>query len=555
MSHAKETPRQKMIGMMYLVLTCLLALNVSKEVLNGFVTINENIETTNSNFTNNTKLTLKAFKEAESSGHPEVKPYYQKAIKVTELTQKTYDYIDILKQQVQLYTEAKVGADTMKLKNVDRLDDYDKPTYFLLGDGDTEAKTGQFSANELKTKMNGLAKDLNDLITSMESKEGLKLPEQDAKILRERIKLFTPNDNNFDKEGKKMNWEFKNFYHMPLAATITNLSKIQSDIRNIEAEMVNTLAAASGKLAIKFNSFQARIVPVSNYVQSGINFTADVFLSATSTEFKPDNMEFILGDMDTATGKLAPGAIVLPMEQGNGKISLPSSVAGNKTVHGWIKFKNGLGKYEYYEYKNEYVVANSAVAVSADKMNVLYVGVDNPISISAAGVAPTNLVVTGKGCGITLTNSGNGNYLAKVTGAGEAEIFVAERTANGTKTQGAPKKFRVKKFPTPPMRILGKSVFGTLEVTSNEAKTLGSIGVDLSGFDFNVPFKVSKFTISIFQNGKMAGSSTVNGNNLNGILSSEISKLKKGDRIYIEDIFVQAPDGIRAMPMVKIVVK
>lgn len=555
MANAKETPRQKMIGMMYLVLTCLLALNVSKEVLQGFVTINENIETTNSNFSNNTQLMLKAFDDAIKNGHPEVKGYYEKAKLACTKTQKTYDYIEILKQQVKQYTEAVSGADTMRLANIEKLDDYDKPTFFLLGDDEAKPKTGTYSANELRNEVNGLASELNSLINTMTEKNGLKLPEEDANVLREQIKLFTPTDNYFNKEGERITWETRNFYHMPLAAVITNLSKIQSDIRNIEAELVNKFASASGKLSINFNSYEAKIVPSSQYVQSGDNYSASVFLSATSSEFTEDNIQFILGDVDTASGKLMPGAAVLPIEKGTGKISIPAAGVGRKDIKGWIKFKDGMGKYRYFPYQNEYVVANSAVSVSAEKMNVLYIGADNELSISAAGVAPTDLMVTASGCGINLTNNGNGKYIAKVASTGTASIQVYEKTTNGNKIQGAPKYFRVKKFPSPPLKLLGRTCNGTIEVPATEAKLLNAIGVDMSAYEYNVPFKVTRFAISLYQNNRLSESKVINGNNLNGVFASEISKLKKGERIYIEEVQVKGPDGDRTLPNAKILIK
>ena len=123
MSHAKETPRQKMIGLMYLVLTCLLALNVSKEVLEGFVTINESIETTNTNFTDNNNKMLDAINEAIKHGRNEFIPYYEKSKKVTVITQRIFDYIDTLKKELIKYTEDKKGADTLKLGFVEKLDE------------------------------------------------------------------------------------------------------------------------------------------------------------------------------------------------------------------------------------------------------------------------------------------------------------------------------------------------------------------------------------------------------------------------------------------------
>src|SRR4051812_48315564 len=115
MSNAKETPRQKMISLMYLVLTCLLALNVSREVLQGFVTINESLETTNANFSGNTQKIMAALEDAIEKGHHEYSPYFAKAKEVTRLTQVTYTYIDSLKHQLVKYTENEPGADTLEL--------------------------------------------------------------------------------------------------------------------------------------------------------------------------------------------------------------------------------------------------------------------------------------------------------------------------------------------------------------------------------------------------------------------------------------------------------
>ncbi len=555
-NNSKETPRQKMIGMMYLVLTCLLALNISREVLEGFVTINESIEKTNSNFTTNTKMMMEAFDEAIKNGHHEAKPYYEKAKEVTTLTQKTFEYVDKLKHQVKQYTEDIKGADTMNMARIEKLDNFDKPTFLLIGADEKKPKTGTYSAKELRVTLETLTGELNKMIVGMKDKDGLKLPEKDFLILKDKIKLFTPNDTYKDKEGKPLTWEFKNFYNMPLAAVITNLSKIQSDIRNIEAEMVTTFASASSKLAVPFNVLQARIVPVSQYVQSGSPYTADVFLTASSTTFKSDNMQFILGEVDTATGKINAGATILPIENGTGKINLPTSLAGHKDVNGWIKFKDGTGIYKYFKYNSEYIVANSAIAVSADKMNVMYIGVDNPISVSAAGVAPTDLIVNVKGCGATLINSGNGKYIAKVSGVGACTVTVMQKTEGGIKQQGSPQVFRVKSFPNPPLRVGGKTTFGNLEMDQSKASIIAALGVDNSGFDFNAPFKVVGFTMSAYTNGRLSEEYKCTGSSLSGPALAELKRLKRGSKIFFENIKVEAPaKEIRDFPIIKISVK
>ena len=554
MSQGKETPRQKMISMMYLVLTALLALNVSKEVLDGFVTINESIETTNLNFTGNTQKVMEAIDEAVHKGRHEFEPYYKKAKQATQLTQKTFDYVELVKKKVVQYTEDREGADTMKLKFVEQLDNVDKPTYFLIGQDETKLKKDPYSAAALRMTLEQLSDSLNIMLDDMKNRDGLRLPDRDYQVLKERIRLFTPHDNFRDKEGKALGWELKNFYNMPLAAVVTNLSKIQSDIRNIEAELVGTFAAAPGKLTVKINEMQARIVPVSQYVQAGSAYKADVFLSASSTDFKEDNLQFILGDVDTASGKLAEGAVLLPVEKGTGKINLPAGAAGHKDVKGWIKFRDGTGNYKYFKYANEFIVANSAVAASPDMMNVFYAGIDNPITVSAAGVAPGDLVVNIHGSGGSLVNAGNGKYTVKVTGAGTCSVTVFQRTAEGLKQQGAPQLFRVKRIPNPPMRVAGKSTYGNLELKATEAKIISTLGIDNSGFEFNAPFKVTSFVMTAVING-MGQEILCTGNQLSDEARKAMSKLKPGSKVYFENIKVMAPDGPRDFPMMKITVR
>lgn len=556
MSHTKETPRQKMIGMMYLVLTCMLALNVSRDVLDGFVTINESIENTNSNFTSNTHKIMQAFDEGIRQGHHEFKPYYIKAKKVNHLTLQTFNYVESIKKEVVKYTENVEGADTLKLEKVERLDDCDKPTFFLIGSDETKPKDDKYSAKDLKQTLINLSDSLNTMIDEMKNKNGLKLPEDDYFVLKDKIRLMTPNNRYKDKDGKPISWEFKNFYNKPLAAVVTNLSKIQSDIKNIEAEMVNSFASASGKLSVKFNRMQARIVPVSNYVQAGTPYTADVFLAASSSDFKEDNLQFILGEIDTSTGKISADATILPIENGMGKIKLLSGSVGHKDIKGWIKFREGNGNYKYFKYNNNYVVANSAVAVSPDKMNVFYMGVENPITVSAAGVAPTDLVVNITGCNGSLVNNGNGKYTANVSATGTCIISILQKTIDGLKQQGTPQIFRVKKIPNPPLRVSGKSTYGNLEMKTIDARNITAIGVDNTGFDFNAPFKVISFTMYVTNSsGSNAQAFQITGNQLSSDAKKAISTIKMNSKIYVEDIKVQAPDGIREFPLLKIVVK
>lgn len=555
MAGTKETPRQKMISLMYLVLTCLLALNVSREVLEGFVHINESIETTNSNFTNNTSKIMEAFEEAIKQGHHDYAPYYAKAKEANRLTDKTYTYVDSLKKELIKYTEDTKGADTLTLGEVESLDNYDKPTFFLIGSNELNPTKGKYSAGELKQKITLLADSLEKMIDQMKDKPGSKLPAEDYLSLKSKIKALRPLDSYLDNEGKPVKWEYKNFFNQPLAAVVTNLSRIQSDILNIQGFMVNTFASASGKLSFKFNQLQARIVPESRYVQAGSPFTADVFLSAASTDFKEDNLQFIMGDVDTTTGVISKDAVVLPIDNGTGKIRFGTSGVGHKEVKGWIKFRNNNGQYKYFPYQKEYIVANTAVAISPDKMNVFYAGVDNPLTVSAAGVAPGDLVVEIKGCDGAIRGDNNGKYAVKVKGMGTCTISVFQRRDGKLVQQGAPQVFRVKRFPNPPLRISGKTVIGNIDMKPLDAKNITSLGLDVASIDFNAPFKVTEFSMTIFTPHLGVQFFKCQGNQLSDQARQAMSKVKVGSKVYIDDIKVQSPEDMRELPNVKITVK
>ena len=291
MSGARETPRQKMIGMMYLVLTCLLALNVSKDILKGFVTVNESLEKTNKGINLNNEQMLVAFEKAAKE-KTSAKGYYEKAIESRKLTLEATAYIEQLKKKLIEITE-KVNpfeADTMHLRFVEKLEEYDIPTFQLIGSDESNPASNQFSAKELRGKLNDLHDKLLAIVENMHNGKNAKLPEGDYLSLKTKIGMLKPVDSNEMQDDLKMTWELQNFYNLPLAAVITNLSKIQSDVKNLETEILNQFAAAAGKLVLNIDHFAAKVVAPSKYIRSGESYFADIILSASSSDFNKENM-------------------------------------------------------------------------------------------------------------------------------------------------------------------------------------------------------------------------------------------------------------------------
>jgi gliding motility-associated protein GldM len=545
MAGGKETPRQKMIGMMYLVLTCLLAMNVSKSILDGFVTVNNSLERTNSNFSSSTDKVMDGFKSALEK-EPAGQFYFERARMVRDYSKELVTYIDNLKKHVTEKTADVPYKDSARwnLKYVDAKDNYDIPTEVLIGDNPVSPKSGDNTAKQLREKLN----TFHDKVLQIFEKGGKKFLPADVSEVKGKISGIVPEDPKELENGVKVNWESKNFEHMPLAAVVTYLTKIQTDVKNIEAEMVSKLYASVGATSFKFDKLSAKVIAPSSYIQAGQPYTADVLLVASSSTASP---KIFLGSYDTIGRKWLNKGAELKVELGMGKVSMPTGGAGEQKYSGGIEMVKPTGEVEVYPFEGSYMVAAPSVAVSADKMNVIYIGVPNPISVSAAGIAPSELQVSGSG--ISLSPSGPGKYIATATTPGEASITVSAKTKDGVKAQGPPVKFRVKPIPPPVAKAGGMT--GTAVMSVNQVKAIGGIGAELAGFDFDAKFVVTSFEFTATVKGK--GIQEVsNSNNLTSGMVAAIQSATAGTRIFISEVKAKGPDGrVQSIPGVTIKVK
>ncbi len=548
MGGGKETPRQKMIGMMYLVLTALLAMNVSKQILKGYVTVNESMEKSKANLTANNKRVMDAFQNT-INGNPAAKPYYDKAVEAEAKINEVVKYIDGLKKIVFEETEKLGGGDTMQLRFAASLDNYDMPTHILIGADAAAPEDKPNSALELKRKMNTLMDGLITQLNAMQQDKKTRFLPEIYENLKKKFESMKPHDSGAEEDGIKMTWDVENFYHLPEAAVITNLNKMQADLKNLDAEILGEYSAASGKLAIKFDRLNAKVIAPSSYIQAGQPYKADIFLAASSSAMTADMMQVLLG-ADSATGA---GGTPMPIEGGMGKFEVGTSGQGEQTYKGIIKFKKPDGSFDNYPFQASYMVAAPAVAVAAEKMNVLYIGVPNPIAVSAAGVSPTDLQVSFSGCGATKTGGQGGKFIVNATTPGTLIISVSAKTKDGTKPQGPPVKFRVKKIPDPVAKVGGKS--GNVDMKKVELSQIGGVVADLPGFDFDAKFVVISFELTAVVKGALK-SEVCSGNSLSGGARAILASAGVGSKIFVENVKAKGPDGsIRNIPGVTIKVK
>ena len=352
-TNCPETPRQRMISMMYLVLTALLALNVSKEVLEAFVTVNETMEVTNENFTKKINNSYANFDKANSEAPGKVGPYYKKAMEAKKISKDLIDYIYDIKAELiaKVQDIPKEEAKTFPLKKVNRKDNYDDPTNYFIGDSQDGSKGKSL---ELKNK-------INDFRTKMIALLDIKVQDHYSKSLG--LKTEGPYE---DADGKVQNWEMHHFYHTIMAATVTILNKLVAEVKNVEFDIISQLYTSVSAADFKFDKIMAKVVPKSSYVLVGDNYEADIFVAALDTKQNP---EVLIGSgVDTSTNKILGGARTVEAVEGIGKLKIPAGAEGLQKFGGLINVKSPSGGILSYPFQEEYILIESMYVVQRNSI-------------------------------------------------------------------------------------------------------------------------------------------------------------------------------------------
>jgi len=552
---AGGTPRQKMIGMMYLVLTALLAMNISKSVLNSFVIVNEGLEKTTENFAEKNKRSYEDFANSMKDPKTQVKtkPFNDLAMDVKKKCNELVKYIDEMKVLAIQETDKieKTVADTIHLHYVNAIDNYDQPANTLLGD-EMNPKTGEFTMVDLKKRIEKLRDELSLVFKNKGEIKFLPGVEKEMKTKIEHI-LNTEKPKTAPGEPEET-WEMEKVLHAPLAAVITNLTAIQANIRNAESDVVSKLLSSIDATTFKFDKLVAKVIAPSSYLIIGQEYKADVLLVAMNSTSNPD---IVIGSADTTNrdetkNPMRGAEKPLEVVGGLGKYKSSSSSEGIQKWSGCIKVPNPTGGFKYYPFASEYMVARPALTVSADKMNVFYMGVENPVTLSAPGIALADLSASIAGTGASITpSSEKGKFMVKVTGGSEATINVSAKMGKDTKPMGS-SKFRVKRLPDPVAMVAG------LKEGAVKKSALAAAPFVISkyeNFDFDLKINVASFAVTVNIAGEFK-TIAATGNQFSQEQKTLIEKLKNNGRLIIEDIKCRLPDGsTRTLPSVTLKVQ
>ena len=568
MAGAKETPRQKMIGMMYLVLTALLALNISKEILNGFVKVENGLRKTSQTVQGQSRETMLEFEAKYLQDQQKVKPYYDAAKEVERKADELYDHITTLKGNILAVASGDReivdgGGDLSKYIAQDRLarrdtvlsiqylekkDEYQEITAYLVGSEPGSPKTGPFTASELKGKLEAFRDEMKDIGfedfvgNRFEVSPGLKASIEQTFVYEKEME-----------DDKEVLWEAANFFDVPVAAVIPILSKLQIDVENTKANLMTELIAGIEGKSYKFTNLMPLVVPESNYILRGDSFRADILLAAFDATNSPD----IFVDDREWNGRdsnlLAyDGKEPLRIEGGLGKLRIGTRgmSLGERNYKGLIRFQGPDGNVgDYPFYTPEFTVAEPALVVSPTKMNVFYRGVPNPVEISVPGVSSDKLDVRITG-GHRIKPDGD-TFIVEPGAGSEASIEVSATMPDGSKKNLPGREFRVKRIPDPSPRFAGKGP-SDKTITKVLLENAPSVGALMENFDFDVVVKVKRFNVTVTKGGTFVEQSS-NTNMVTSNMKELFRSVGRGSVVYIEDIVVSMPDGTeRALPTMKL---
>ena len=534
MSKGKETPRQKMIGMMYLILTAMLALNVSKEAVEAFRKVDMSLTKTTANYIKKNDITYAAFDAAAAENPEKAGAWKTKAYEIKGRADELYNYIQDLK--VEIITTAE-GSDSeallpdnqIDINKVKKIDENNVPSEILVG-----ANQGG-KGNDLKA----LIEDYREYL--VETLEG-----KDASAERSILDILnTDNPQNLEKTGTE-DWVTANFQTLPLIAALTMLSKMQVDIRNAETDALNFLYTQIDAGAFRFNYIVPTVTTNTSYVMQGNEYEAKVFVAATDTT---QDLEIFVGPYTTKTNpdgtplyEPTSQATQLPIdESGRGVYRVRPGSVGEKSWGGVIRMKAPDGSVRTYKFDQKYSVGMPNVVVSPTAMNVLYQGIQNPLDISVPGVGSDKLTVRMTNGDISKGKYKNyrGEYVAQPRTVGQNAQIIVSANIDGKVQSFPPVEFRVRRLPDPEARFANMKEGNVLKSVAAAQQVVTAV---LENFEFDLTYTVTGFTVSVNDKGYEITAES-NNNRLTDKQKGLIGNLRAGQKLIIEKIKAVGPDG------------
>jgi gliding motility-associated protein GldM len=517
MANKTLTPRQKMINMMYLVLIALLALNVSREILKSFHLFELSFINGNKNAEARNEEMMQVFANSMKNEKTKAKTekWYVLAKEARAVSKEFCDYVEKMKSDIVAKGGGREEAEkgSTELPELKRPDDMEEHAHYFID-------AGMGNGRKLQKKINETREKLASLVLQARHGDAIKT----SLLNKTQLKALDP----AKKSVESGDWVSMYLENAPLAGVVTLLTKTQNDCKALEADVLTVLNENITIESIVNDGQYAMIIPESQTVMSGQNFTARVALMTYDTK---------------AGAQMLVNGQPIQVKEGFGHISIPASGTGTHTLEASIEsIDPKTGKPIFV--KSEPITWNSyqaSASISADNMNVLFIGLDNPMSISIPGITPENTIVNSNN-GISLQRLGSGKYTARVSGVkNSGKIYVSARMADGSIKSMGEMEYRIRKVPTPKLK-LGNLSSGSYEKSMIMSQTY--LYAYLENFYFSgVQFKVTKYRMTLVSKRSIGDPAvTVNGNTLNEA-KSIINTARSGDMLYFDNVYATGPSG------------
>jgi gliding motility-associated protein GldM len=494
-----ETPRQKMISLMYLVLTAMLALNVDKSVVDAFALVNQGFMQTIENINSQNQNVYSNFSNAAQENPEKVGALNHTVIVIKQRTDSIYNYITHLKEVIVKKADGPEG----KVDSIVNNEDLNYAEEIMM-----TKKNGTLLKQTIEEYRTFLLSNLDSSQTSLIASIKKSLDTSDPPRVA----------------GKTPTWESNKFQGYPLIAVVTLMSKLQSDIRNTESDVISYYYTKIDASSFKFNNLKAQVIPKSSYVLQGDVYEAKVFISAIDTTAVPEIL---------VNGNRLP---LIPGENA-GLYKATANAEGTFKWNGVINYKSPSGQIVPYRFEQEYQVEKPSMTVSPTRMNILYLGLPNPISVSVPGMSSRDIQVTMKNGRIDRSTEGFLAYPEKIT---EKAYISVSATVDKVIKQMGTVEFRVKKVPNPIATVAGKNE-GL--ISKNELMVEQGVFADIPDFDFDMKFKVLSFVVSTSKGGFMVDKATT-GAKFTQEQRDLFNGLTRGSRLYIDNIVAKGDDGL-----------
>ncbi|HKK61297.1 MAG TPA: gliding motility protein GldM, partial [Bacteroidales bacterium] len=484
----------------------------SKEVLDAFVIVDHGLHQTTVNFASKNDGFYSKFDLAYSQNPEKVGDWKTKADEVKLMSEEIYEYIHECKVEIVAKdNEEAVGEHEIIWDEVQAKDNTSLPAEVMITMG---------RGKELKGMMEEYREEMINMIDNSEG-------DYDGLIEAIEGNLDT-HDHPAEKKGEPPHsWESHNFEHLPLAAVITILSGLQANIRNVESDIISYLLEQVDAKDFKVNVLEAVVLPKSNHVFKGQEYTAEIFLAAYDSTKVPEVV------LDNGT--------TLDVTGGKGIYSSVSSTSGERTWGGVLRLDND-GQMIERNFTASYMVAETNAVISPTKMNVFYRGVDNPVSISASGVTESAVqprISEGK-----ILKMSPGNYIVQPGPREDQSVIRVFANVDGNESFMGEMEFRVKNLPDPIATVAGLPK-GSGTMSLGDLTRLNQVEAKADDFLFDVDFTVTGFKVNVVGSGGINIIEESLSETFTVAQKQIFQRMRAGQRVFIEDIEAIGPDGVK----------